>query len=114
MRVINPGHVYEVSHLDGDGVSEISFVDRDHGRDKEGTTNQELLRVLIDRLHFLDSELPWEGNREIIFHLRQALVLHEMRHLNRLVDKGEIQIETLPTGEDGHLILCQEKSLMYR
>ncbi len=35
MKVITPGHVYQVDHLDGDSTSEISFVNRGHGADKE-------------------------------------------------------------------------------
>ena len=106
MKVINPGHSYEVAHLDGNGKTTITFVNRGHGYDSEGTTCQELLRVLIDRVRFLDNELPWNSNNDILQHLRMALILFECRALIRKVEKRRILPELLPIdNEDLHIKL---------
>src|SRR4051794_17180616 len=104
MKVLIAGHLYELSHLDGDGAQRLQFVDRNHGQDAEGTFNQEVLRVLIDRVKFLDAEVAWEGNEQILHHLRMALVLHEARALYRKVEKGKLLPESLPVGSDGHFL----------
>jgi hypothetical protein len=104
MKIVIPGHLYELDHLDGEAKEKLQFVDRDHGRDAEGTFNQEVLRVLIDRVKFLNSEKTWEGNAQILYHLRMALVLHETRALCRKVEKGKLQPESLPVGNDGHFL----------
>ena len=111
MRVIDPGHVYSLDSLDGDLEQTVTFVKRFRGDDNHaGTTNQELLRVLIDRVGFLDSEKPWPLNEQIIHHLRMALVLHEARALIRKVEKKEIEPEALLVAEkDGHYIFQEKK-----
>jgi hypothetical protein len=108
MFAIKEGHKYTLATLDGNEVAHLQFVDRGFGTETAGTTNQEVLRVLIDRVKYLDKELHWEGNEQILKHLRLALVLHEARHLERLVVKGLMKPETIATGEDGHFILADE------
>lgn len=107
MKVTKEGHVYQVSNYDGNGVQEIVFVKRFRGEENhKGTINQELLRVLIDRVQFLNTEMPWEGNTEILHHLRMALILHESRALFRKVNKGELLPELVQTNDhDGHFKL---------
>jgi len=102
METITAGHRYTLNHLDGEGSEQLQFVDRGHGRNMEGTNNQEVIRVLIDRVKFLELEKPWHGNAEIIKHLRMALVLHESRHLERIVERNLLFPEHEPTGSDGH------------
>ena len=108
MHCLRDGHQYTLNQLDGDSYEMLSFVNRDHGVDQAGTNNQEVLRVLIDRVKFLEEEVHWEGNEEILHHLRMALVLHEARHLTRLVEKGKLERpEELPVGTDGHFKLVK-------
>lgn len=102
MEVVIPGHSYILDHLDGDGNELLEFVNRGHDRDAPGTNNQEVLRVLINRVKFLNDELPWEGNEQILHHLRMAFVLHESRHLEQLVKRDELKPELAPIGKDGH------------
>ena len=102
------GHNYRLDALDATGNHDyelLSFVNRGHGCDCSGTNNQEVLRVLINRVQFLESELHWSGNVKIIHHLRMALVLHESRHLERLAERCEIEPENIQTGKNGHYIL---------
>lgn len=106
MKVLVPGHTYELDHLDGNGKTRLQFVSRAPLHEPaEGVINQEVLRALIDRVQLLDAEVPWSGNIEILKHLRMALALHEVRALLRHVEKGQILPELLSTGADGHFQL---------
>lgn len=106
MKVVNPGHIYMLEHLDGSESHNINFVNRNPGQQAEGTTNQEVLRALLDRVKFLDNQLPWCGNKEIIKHLEMALVLHEARAIIRKVEKDTISIDDLEINpKDGHFCL---------
>lgn len=106
MRILHPGHEYLLDHLDGDGKTRLQFVQRlpFHAK-KEGVLTQEVLRALIDRVQVLDKETPWEGNEEILYHLRMALALHEARALTRKVFKKELNPEHVTLGPDGHFKL---------
>lgn len=116
MKVLKPGHKYLLSNIksDEDGDQDINllkFYDEkgENRKDIIGTSNQEVLRALIDRVEFMENELSHSFNKEIIYHLRKALALHEARHLTRMVDKGK-NIEKYITGNDGHFkIIKKEK-----
>lgn len=105
MKVLDKGHVYALDHLDGEDSQKLIFVNREAGREEEGTTTQECLRMLIDRTWYCNDCLPWSGNKLIVDHLRMALMLHEVRAMIRKVEKGEIEPEKLAVGHDGHFIL---------
>lgn len=105
MKEIDPGHVYELAHLDGDGFQRLDFVNRNPGCEKEGTTSQEVLRILISRTKFLDSQIRWELNDQIIYHYRMAIALHEARVIIRKTEKGQMMPEQLPVDYDGHFII---------
>ena len=48
MKVIDPGHIYELDTLDGDFRQIVRFVKRFRGAlNHSGTVNQELLRVQL-------------------------------------------------------------------
>lgn len=110
MKIVDPGHEYEIESIDGVLPQRIIFVKRFRGiANHAGTTNQELLRVLIDRVERLDAEQPWSGNADILQHLRECLVLHEARALWRKVHKGELKPEQITVSQkDGHFKLVQE------
>lgn len=84
MQVIYPGHAYQLAH-DGDHhVESLQFVNKvlKDGKlviDSEGTTNEEVLRVLIDRMEYLQGELPCRDNEDALMHLRLALKAHDDR-----------------------------------
>jgi len=104
MKVIIPGHRYVLDHLDGDKTTSLQFVQRQPFHEPtEGVTNQEVLRCIINRVQTLNSEVPWENNQKIIYHLRMALALHEARAVERHIEKGE-DVENYPVGPDGHWI----------
>lgn len=118
MKIVEPGHIYRLNWLDGHANTEpemwghqlsrddLIFVNREDNP-HPGTQTQEVLRALIDRTMHCDNCLRWEGNDQIIYHLRQALVLHEARALGRKVEKGELRPERIITDKDGHFELQQ-------
>lgn len=96
MRVVDPGHVYELAHLDEDKsptlaqVGHLRFVKRVGAKfpgnappAHPGTTTQEVIRALIDRAHYVDAQDPDPRNGEVVEHLRQALYLLEERAAQR-------------------------------
>lgn len=105
MRVIDPGHTYELDNLKIPGVTELRFYKdpKIHGTGQFGPSTQEVLRAIIDRVQVLDSEKPWMGNAEIVQKAREMIALFEMRALYYKVAKGELEIEKLPLGPDGHI-----------
>lgn len=95
MKVIEPGHIYEVENVDGDETQRVEFVRR---RDadgellpenfrREGILCQDLIRVLIDRTLYLYAEAPCEEDTEIIESLRHALARFETRASRRSIEK---------------------------
>jgi hypothetical protein len=118
MRVIEPGHIYELDHIDGLKKQTVTFVNREDNP-HEGTQTQEVLRmcidmmsVLIDRTNHCDACLRWEGNDQIIKamsesqrQMRRAILLHESRAVERKLEKGNHNIENYPVGPDGHIDL---------
>lgn len=86
MRVIDPGHHYVVDGYDDAlHAQPILFLKR-VGENYPGNTYayggtncQELLRVLIDRVKYLDRQKPCNENVLILANLRSALRLFETR-----------------------------------
>lgn len=88
MKVIDPGHAYELAMLDNTNddagqthavlqEQELYFVKR--VGDKYGTTTQEVIRALIDRTQYVDKQKSHSRNLVVIRSLRQALRELEMR-----------------------------------
>lgn len=125
MRILEPGHVYELSSLDGTLKQTLTFVNRGltpGAPIHPGTQNQDVLKItidvleaVIDRVNQLDSEKSWESNPRIIKALtdaqrllRLSILYHEERALEQKVEKNSISIENLPLGDDGHILLEKE------
>jgi hypothetical protein len=125
MKVIEPGHIYLLTELDGvpGQYRVIQFVNREVTK-HPGTQTQEVLRatidameVLIDRTNHCDGCLPWVGNDRIIKALseaqrqmRLALLFHEQRAMERKMEKDGMKPEQVPIAEDGHYKLEQRHS----
>lgn len=112
MKVIEKGHIYQPkgrSFRDGENAGQeeqtLTFVNKQPGQEHEGTTTQEVIRILIDRTRHCNNCLPHPNNERVIYHLRMALVLHEARALERKTEKGDIWPEYIETGSDGHFAL---------
>lgn len=110
MRVLDPGHKYALQNLESDGETILQFMKdpRLHnGEGCKGTTCQEVLRAVIDRVQTLDQEKHWEGNSQIIYDLRHAIAGFEARAMIRRVEKDNLEIEKIPLDIDGHLLLAK-------
>lgn len=112
MKIIDPGHTYEVENVDGEGTQTIQFVHR-RGHDgqllaedqrKEGIQSQELLRVLIDRTIYLHIEQPWSENVKIVQQLRDALRTYEARAARSAVEKLPMPERQSFCKECGHFL----------
>lgn len=90
MKVIDPGHVYQLQSLDTLPMVEdqdviLTFVKRVGKKypgnvgPHPGTTMQEVIRALIDRLKYVDNQHPHDANESTILHLRDALMALEFR-----------------------------------
>ena len=59
MRVIEPGHIYELNHLKTTRTGSFQFYkdpDIHDGKFLDGPSCQEVIRMLIDRVKYLESE----------------------------------------------------------
>lgn len=85
MKVLDPGHRYQLDTLDGDLDVQIAFVKREGPNypgnvgAHPGCTVQEVLRVLIDRVKHVDTQKPDFLNRAVLNNLRVALWYLEAR-----------------------------------
>lgn len=127
MKVIDPGHIYELQQLGG-GTQRITFVKRSGGaihyeEEWAGLQTQEVLRALIDRTIHLNKILPCTETEKAIQYLRLALFEYEARAYRRKkqgvnrttlehaegdyvdVPFNEYEIEKRPIGEDGHILI---------
>lgn len=92
MRVLDPGHLYELVNLDDDvadvpsAPTRIYFVKRigdkfpgNTGPSSSGTITQEVIRTLIDRTEYVNGQRPHDRNQRVMHHLREALRELELR-----------------------------------
>lgn len=96
MKAVDPGHDYIIDVYDetddnrGLTPDRVVFLKRigkgypgNEGNPYPGTNCQEVLRVLIDRVKYLDNQIPHTANFHIIECLRDALWLFEERAAER-------------------------------
>jgi len=125
MKVLSAGHSYLLEAIDNGPLQHVAFVKRNgkgypwnrghHG----GIQVQEVLRMLIDRLNYVDKQKPHAANQKAIYHARMMIFLLEERAAERhridfefftkvgeRIDiKGGKRIELLPACEVcGHLV----------
>lgn len=84
MKSIDPGHRYRLESLDGEYPQEIRFVRREYPNEVKqnvypGTTCQDVLRVIHDRVGFLNAEKTHWVNPYIRLFIRMAIWLFEYR-----------------------------------
>jgi hypothetical protein len=89
MKVLDPGHKYELNNLDGNAKTLLVFVKREGENypgnigHYQGTNLQEVIRALIDRLKYLNNQIPDESNLACIIKLRDCIWLLEDRAARR-------------------------------
>ena len=96
MKVLNEGHVYELDCVPEEGSSLcrapllIAFMERVNGRMASlGTTNEEVLRMLIDRMEYLQKKVPCKENNIVLIKLEEALMWLDSRTQKRIAQGVE-------------------------
>lgn len=75
MQVLETGHVYNLANRDEPAnVQKISFINMlPDGTRIDGTTNEEVITMLIDRMEYLNSKFPCYDNEICLMGLKLAL-----------------------------------------
>ena len=99
IEVLDPGHSYNLDNLDG-GTQRLDFIKKELSQKQppeggvletvqNGTTNEAVLAVLIDRMRFLNEKLPSRQGSIAITKLEEALMWLEHRTRERLQRRVE-------------------------
>jgi len=95
MNIVTDGHKYELPSFEGGPAQVIQFIEKRTAGENEptpagqlitindGTTNEEVLAVLIDRLRFLQKKGPCRENSIVITKLEESLMWLEKRTADR-------------------------------
>jgi hypothetical protein len=92
MKVITEGHKYCLANFEGTGCQPIQFIEKVLDRSdleenlvtvNDGTTNEEVLAMLIDRMEHLQSKFPCKENAIVITNLQESLLWLESRTRKR-------------------------------
>ena len=75
MKCVEKGHVYRLDNFQTGRVQEVIFMKRVDGEvARDGTTNEEVLTMLIERIRYLDTEMPCRENQIALVRLEEALL----------------------------------------
>lgn len=87
MRAITPGHFYALKNFENGAESQtLRFIEKEGEPLKtvhDGTTNEEVLEMLIDRLRFLGNKLPSRENSIAVTKCEEALMWLNKRTAER-------------------------------
>lgn len=93
MEVKVAGHTYELSNFENKETSQtLQFIHKEPKEEgsselvtiADGTTNEEIMAMLIDRMEFLQSKFPCKENACCITHLQEGLMWLEKRTSDRI------------------------------
>lgn len=92
MNIITPGHLYELQNFHfKTSIQRLQFIEKqpkEQGSTElelvnDGTTNEEVIAVLIDRINFLNKKFPCRENAIALTHIETALLWLNHRSANR-------------------------------
>ena len=93
MKALTPGHRYELDNFEAkDQPGQIlQFIEKTPVAEgspelrtvNDGTTNEDVLRVLIDRLNSMQAKFPCRENAIVVTHLETGLLWLEKRTADR-------------------------------
>lgn len=101
MKIIEQGHIYELANFEGDEHQKVTFIKKDIKGDStnrdttnletvyDGTTNGEVLTMMIDRMTYLQSKMPCRENALVITKLEEALMWLNKRTQDRIARNVE-------------------------
>lgn len=93
MKIITPGHLYMLANFENKDVNEqfLQFIHKEVEEDttefitiSDGTTNEEVIEVLIDRLNYLFEKFPSKETACAITKLEEALMWLNKRTQDRI------------------------------
>ena len=94
MKVITEGHLYELDNFEDKSMpnQNLQFIQKEPvsvgstelKKVAEGTTNEEVLRVLINRMNYLQSKFPCRENAIVITKLEESLMWLNKRTEDRI------------------------------
>ena len=85
MKVLTEGHKYELKSFEGGVPQTLQFIEKVQEVSgalvtvNDGTTNEEVLSVLINRLRNLNAKFPCRENSIVITKLEESLMWLERR-----------------------------------
>lgn len=89
VKKIDDGHTFEMENVQ-DGIQTVKFMRRTAGEMvHDGTTNEEVLRMMIARMQYLQGKLACRENAIVITKLEEALMWLESRTKKRVEQKVE-------------------------
>jgi hypothetical protein len=82
MKVITEGHRYSLASFEGSLSQTLQFIEKAPESEgskvfktvNDGTTNEEVLAVLINRLNYFQNKLPCRENAIVITKLEESLM----------------------------------------
>jgi len=83
MKILTTGHKYELASFEGGPAQTLQFIEKRPsviiGSNalelvNDGTTNEEVLAVLIDRIQYLNSKFPCRENAIVVTKLEESLM----------------------------------------
>lgn len=92
MKTLTPGHKYELENFEakvrpGQVIQFIEKTPIDDGGNlrtvNDGTTNEEVLKVLIDRMNSMQAKFPCRENAIVVTKLEESLMWLEKRTADR-------------------------------
>lgn len=94
MKVIEAGHHYQLDSMEGRATQSLMFINKQKVGEElrtiyDGTTNEEVLRMLIDRMNWLNGICSCRENSIAIAKLEEALMWLEKRTADRMARKVE-------------------------
>jgi len=99
MKCVDNGHRYELDSMDGTNPQFIQFIKKELNEDtrefetvEDGTTNEEVLAVVIDRMRSLQAKASCRQNALAITKLEEALMWLN----DRTADRERRGVENTP------------------
>ena len=97
MKVLREGHLYELQSFEGGESQKLQFIEKAPVKEgatelktvNDGTTNEELLKVLINRMQSLNGKFPCRENSIVITKLEESLMWLEKRTADRVARNVE-------------------------
>lgn len=91
MNIVTTGHKYELASFEGGMPQTLQFIEKvpvaEGSKElttvNDGTTNEEVLKVLIDRLQYLNGKFPCRENALVITKLEESLMWLNKRTADR-------------------------------